>query len=286
MGLTLGTLTAGLIQAGASASLDGVNGLAGWRWMYIICSVITIPLGILGYFVLPGTPDQPNRIFMRQRDIDQSRDRLSRAGHQIRERFSLSVIKRVAVKWQFWAFLLLDIFFWNACINTSAGGYLLWLKSLNRYSTSRLNELGSIAPALGIFYTLFICFASDLVLGPAWAITLSHTWNIIGLVIQVIWTVPESALWFSFATMYSANAMSSVLYGWVNSELRSSPAERSFVLVLINAISQSTTAWTQLLVFPTVEAPRFTKGYSFVLANAICLILTAHVIHYFLRRSE
>lgn len=30
VGLTLGTLTAGLIQAGASASLDGVNGLAGW----------------------------------------------------------------------------------------------------------------------------------------------------------------------------------------------------------------------------------------------------------------
>lgn len=36
-GLSLGTLTAGLIQAGASARLDGVNGLAGWRWMYIIC---------------------------------------------------------------------------------------------------------------------------------------------------------------------------------------------------------------------------------------------------------
>lgn len=30
VGLTLGTLTAGLIQAGASSSLDGVNGLAGW----------------------------------------------------------------------------------------------------------------------------------------------------------------------------------------------------------------------------------------------------------------
>lgn len=30
VGLTLGTLTAGLIQAGASASLHGVNGLAGW----------------------------------------------------------------------------------------------------------------------------------------------------------------------------------------------------------------------------------------------------------------
>lgn len=30
VGLTLGTLTAGLIQAGASSSLHDVNGLAGW----------------------------------------------------------------------------------------------------------------------------------------------------------------------------------------------------------------------------------------------------------------
>lgn len=45
VGLTLGTLTAGLIQAGASSSLHGINGLAGWRWMYIICAIITIPIG-------------------------------------------------------------------------------------------------------------------------------------------------------------------------------------------------------------------------------------------------
>lgn len=45
VGLTLGTLTAGLIQAGASSSLHDINGLAGWRWMYIICAIITIPIG-------------------------------------------------------------------------------------------------------------------------------------------------------------------------------------------------------------------------------------------------
>ncbi|KAG8166066.1 hypothetical protein KVR01_004618 [Diaporthe batatas] len=286
VGLTLGTLTAGLIQAGASSSLHGINGLSGWRWMYIICAIITIPIGILGYFILPGTPDKPNKLFLKQSDIDLAAQRLKRAGHATTGKFQWRAIKQLATKWQFWALVWLDIFFWNGSINTSTGGFLLWIKSLNRYSTPKVNELGTISPALGIFYTLLICFASDLFLGPAWAITVAHIWNIIGLIILVVWKVPEPALWFAFATTYSAVAMSSVLYGWVNHQLRGSPAQRAFTLVLINAVSQSTTAWTPLLVFPTVEAPRFAKGYSFVLANAVCLIALAHVIRVLLERKE
>ncbi|KAL3465756.1 major facilitator superfamily domain-containing protein [Aspergillus heterothallicus] len=286
VGLTLGTLTASLIQAGTSARLDGVHGLAGWRWMYIICAVITIPIGILGYFILPGTPDRPNKLVINERDVQISKTRLQRAGHTFQGTWTRRSLANVLKNWKFWALLLLDIFFWNGSINTSTGGYLLWLRSLNRYSTSRLNELGAVSPALGIFYTLFICFASDLVLGPAWAITLAHVWNIIGLIILVVWNVPESALWFAFITTYSAVSMSSVLYGWVNEQLRYSPIERSITLIILNTVAQSTTAWTPLLVFKTVEGPRFTKGYSFVLGNAICLIALAHVIKYLIARQE
>lgn len=253
--------------------------------MYIICAIITIPIGILGFIILPGTPEMPNRILLKSSDIELAAQRLKRAGHSTTGKFHWRVLKQVATNWQFWALLWLDIFFWNGCINTSSGGFLLWIKSLDRYSTAKVNELGTIAPALGIFYTLFICFASDLLFGPAWAITVSYIWNIIGLVILVIWEVPESALWFAFATSYSSVAMSSVLYGWINTQLRGSPAERAFVLVLVNAVAQSTTAWTSVLVFPTVEAPRYTKGYSFVLANSICLVIMAHVINTLLKRK-
>ncbi|OAP60045.1 hypothetical protein AYL99_05047 [Fonsecaea erecta] len=286
VGLTLGTLTAALLQSAASDQLDGVDGLAGWRWMYIICALITIPVGFLGFFLLPGTPDIPNRLFLKDHDLALAKKRLLRTGHATSGKFTFATLKRVAGAWQVWAFLVLDIFFWNGSINTSSGGYLLWLKSLKRYSAGRLNQLGAISPALGIFYVLFICFSSDLLWGPAWAITVAHVWNSIGLIILVVWHVPESALWFAFMTTYSAVAMSSVLYGWVNTQLRYSPAERAFTLVLINTISQSTTAWTPLLVFKTVEAPRFIKGYPFVLGNAICLILFAHWISWYIKRRR
>lgn len=286
VGLSLGTLTAGLIQAGASSRLHGVRGLEGWRWMYIICAVITIPVGILGYFVLPGTPDQPNRRVLTQHDIDVGEQRLKRAGHQSHGKMKWRDLKKVILRPQFWGIILVDVLFWNSGIHGSSGSFLLWIKSLNRFSPARVNELGTIAPALGIFYTLFVCFASDLVLGPAWAITMAHTWNIIGLIILVVWRVPEAALWFAFSTIYSAYSMSSVFHGWVNAQLRASPAERSFTLVLINAISQSSTAWTPLLVFRTVEAPRFPKGFAFCLGCAIGLLVATHALHLYLKHRE
>ncbi|KAI9148329.1 transporter SEO1 [Paramyrothecium foliicola] len=286
VGLSLGTLTAGLIQSGASARLDGVHGLAGWRWMYIICAIITIPVGILGYFVIPGSPDQPNRRVLTQHDIDVGEARLKKAGHGSHGKFKLLDLKSVFQKPQFWGIIAIDVLFWNQGIHISAGTFLLWIKSLNRYSAAKVNELGVIAPGLGIFYTLFVCFASDLVIGPAWAITMAAGWNIIGLIILTIWDVPESALWFAFSTIYAANALSSVFHGWVNTQLRASPAQRSFTLVLINAISQSSTAWTPLLVFPTIEAPRFPKGFPFTLVSAILLVIATHILHCYLKRLD
>ncbi|KIL85013.1 hypothetical protein FAVG1_11884 [Fusarium avenaceum] len=286
VGLSLGTLTAGLIQAGASARLDGVHGLEGWRWMYIICSIITIPVGILGFLIIPGTPDQPNRRVLNQHDIDVGEQRLKRAGHKSHGKMQWVHLKKVLLSPQFWGIIAVDVLFWNAGTHSSSGSFLLWIKSLGRYSKAKVNELGTIAPALGIFYTLFVCFASDLVLGPAWAITVSTVWNALGLIILTIWNVPESALWFAYSTIYASVALSSVLHGWVNTQLRASPAERSFTLVLINAISQSTTAWTPLLVFPTVEGPRFPKGYAFALGCAIGLLIATHALHLWLKHRD
>ncbi|QSZ33430.1 hypothetical protein DSL72_004998 [Monilinia vaccinii-corymbosi] len=286
IGLPLGTLTAGMIQAGASSRLDGVNGLAGWRWMYIICATITIPIGILGYFVIPGTPDQPNRLALKPHDIDLSIARLKNAGHISHGKLKLSSLKGILLSLHVWIMAAVDILFWNANLHTTSGSYLLWIKSLKRYSPAKVNVLGAIAPGLGIFYILVISFTSDLITGPAWAITISHTWNIIGLIILVIWDVPESAKWFAFATMYSGAAMSSVLHGWVNTQLRSSPAERSFTLVLINTVAQSTILFTPILVFPTVEAPRYPKGFAFTLGSAILLIISTHLMKLYVRRKE
>jgi hypothetical protein len=119
---------------------------------------------------------------------------------------------------------------------------------------------------------LFINFSSDLWLGRTASIVLAHIVNITSMTILVVWNVPESAKWFAFNIYFFDIAMSSVLYGWANDILRHNKQQRAIALVVMNTAPTVIRAWIGLLVFKTVESPRFTKGYSFCLANSICLI--------------
>lgn len=66
--------------------------------MYIICSIVTNSIGLLGLFILPGTPYMPNRTFLSRTEIELAAERLKRAGHSIPEkfRFRWTIVKQLA----------------------------------------------------------------------------------------------------------------------------------------------------------------------------------------------
>ncbi|RMJ06738.1 hypothetical protein CDV36_013656 [Fusarium kuroshium] len=285
-GYGLGSMTSSLLASAATSNLHGVYGLAGWRWLYIICFVITIPVGIIGFFVLPGTVAQPNRWFLSKEEVEVARRRLERDGHKTSGKLKVHHIRRTLTSPRFWAVAFIDILWKNAGLYKTQGSYLLWIKSLGRYSASKVNQLGSIAPGLGIFWALLACFASDLLIGPVWAICFSSLWNSVCCLILTIWNVPEGALWFAFTTSFWANAMSTVFHGWVNNLLRDSPEERSFTLVLINTIAEATTAVIPLGVFKTIESPTFPKGYPFCFGCAVSVIVVTLALAWYEKRNQ
>ncbi|KAI6354925.1 hypothetical protein MCOR25_008411 [Pyricularia grisea] len=288
IGVNVGNMSAGLIAAGVTQNLQGFAGIAAWRWIYIISGVITFPVAIMGFFLLPGTVAKPNRWILADEDIETGKKRLERDGHVVAGKFNLAILPKILnpKNVRFWTVVLVNLLFWNAGIHKSTGGYLLWIKSLNRYNATEINQLGSIAPALGIAYTLMASFASDMFLGPMWTIIAASLFNATGLVILTIWDVPEGALWYAFSTMFWSSSISGVLGGWVNSLLRDSPSERSFTIIMVTIISQLTVAGTPLLTFSTVEGPRYPKGYAFCLGCALALIVVAYVVNLYMKREE
>jgi hypothetical protein len=82
-------------------------------------------------------------------------------------------------------------------------------------------------------------------------------------VILAIWYVPESAKWYAFYIGYFGITISSVIYGWLNDIMRHDPQERSIVLCWCNMFANQSTAWVGRLTYPTSQAPRYKRGFTY-----------------------
>lgn len=91
---------------------------------------------ILGYFILPGTPDKPNRIFLKQKDIDLAVQRLKRAGHATSGKFEWRVIRQLYFYRFSRAGTHLDVYFsyvLNSPSNTQVFKHTILLKAVHSF---------------------------------------------------------------------------------------------------------------------------------------------------------
>ncbi|SMN18761.1 similar to Saccharomyces cerevisiae YAL067C SEO1 Putative permease, member of the allantoate transporter subfamily of the major facilitator superfamily [Maudiozyma saulgeensis] len=289
LGQYIGILSAGGIQSAVFSSLDGVNGLAGWRWNFIIDAIISVVVGIIGFYSLPGDPYNCYSIFLTDDEIRLSRRRLkeNQTGKSDFNKnvFDLKLWKGIFSDWKIYILSLWNIFCWNDS-NVSSGAYLLWLKSLDRYSIPKVNKLSMITPGLGIVYLIVTGVLADKSHSRWFAIIFTQVFNIIGNSILAAWDVKEGAKWFGFMLQCFGWAMAPVLYSWQNDICRKDSQTRAITLVTMNILAQSSTAWISVLVWKTEEAPRYLKGFTFTACSAFCLSLWTFVVLYFYKRDE
>ena len=288
-GQMLGILTAGLLQAAAFQNLHLVNGLEGWRWMFIIDAIITLPIGIIGIFALPGVPGKCYSLFLTDEEIYLARKRLRDINMNIDNEsesfFTKKLWKDLLTDWKIYLFTFLNVLGWNNN-NATSGSYLLWLKSLKRFSVVKVNQLSTITPALGILWIWITCAGADQFQTRFGAIVFSQIFNFIGNLILAIWAVPEGAKWFAFMLQYFGWAMISVVYGWMADSTRSTPQQRAITTISLNMFGQASTAFTAVLVWKTSEAPRFLKGFSFAASCAFAIIPVSFIILVLYKREE
>lgn len=290
IGQYLGVLTSGLLQASIYNTLNLVNGLEGWRWMFIIDAIVSFAVGIIGFYCIPGTPQDCYSIFLTDEEIILARKRLkdNNTAYEVsaeKSFFDRAIWKKILTSWHIYVLSLWNIFCWNNNNGTS-GAYLLWIKSLKRYSVGKVNQLGAATPAVGILWLLLTGCYADLFHSRWQAIILSQVLNMTGNIILAVWNVPEGAKWFAFMLQYTGWAMAPVLYSWMNDICRSDPQYRAVVLVTMNILAQTSTAWISVLVWKTTEAPRYLKGFTFTACSAFCLSAWTFVVLYFYKRQE
>ncbi|CAG8971385.1 hypothetical protein HYALB_00006935 [Hymenoscyphus albidus] len=156
-----GYLMTGMIQ------LDGLHGLAGWQWLFLIDRAIGLPICIAGYFILPDVPEICKTFYFSAEELVFAKKRMELEGRKERAPYTRSKIIRILTSWRIWLLTLLYVCFNNSGIN-SQPVFAQYLKK-EKYSVEDINYYPTGARAVQIVTTFLHAWLSDNVLnGSRW----------------------------------------------------------------------------------------------------------------------
>ncbi|EXJ86549.1 hypothetical protein A1O3_03502 [Capronia epimyces CBS 606.96] len=282
----VGSMSSGYIQAGAYASLNGRLGIQGWRWLYIICFACTIPIALLGLLLLPSTPEHCNSKFLTAREIQLAQERMAAEHREPRQPFTLPKLMHILRGWHVWVLVGFAFFFSQADGVSSNSGLPLWLKA-EGYSVENINTITTVSPAVTIVASVVCGILADAYDGAkVWLIAITALLNIFAGIVLAIWNVPEGLKFFAFFLAGTADGIAAIIYAWANEICAHDAEERALVVSAMNTIGNTFGAWIPLLVWKTVQAPRYLIGYCWTIALDVCMLIMLVVLNQFWKREK
>lgn len=269
---SLGGMFSGFLQSAAYTNLAGKGGLSGWKWGFIIDGIFTVPIALIGFFLYPGSLDQARNVWwLKKSELKMARQRMIESGVKPATKLKLNIFKRVFLHWRvhyftaFWVLL-------NVVALPDGTGFDLWLKSRpDLYSIPDRENYPSIQSAVGIVVQFFCAGLSD-TFSPYIFLTFVQTFFVISYSSLIYWDIPLGYRWFCFMIIAFDGTDQAIISGQINRALRRDAEERAFVIAFSDAVSQAMSIWTNIVFFPTEQAPEFRNGYIASLTGALLML--------------
>ncbi|KAJ5110646.1 Pantothenate transporter liz1 [Penicillium argentinense] len=271
-----GTMFGGFIQTGIQSSMDGAHGISGWRWLFIIDGIITIPIAIFGFLLFPDTPSTTKAPYLTSEERAMAIARIPESGTE-KVRLNLTFVKRVFTSWYWYAFVMLWIIAGETESFSSNALLALYMKShpTNSYTVSQLNNYPTGVPAVGIISTLFWATLTDFMGGKRYLV--GYFIAITGIVTSALILTRFEDTAVVFGMYYWAGAVyacQATFFAWCNDAMRyQNDRFRSVVIASMNMGSNAVNAWWILLFYSADFAPRFTKGMWAMIGCSVALAI-------------
>ncbi|KAK9458945.1 major facilitator superfamily domain-containing protein [Lipomyces oligophaga] len=259
----IASMFSGYIQAGVHSSMDGLSGLAGWRWLFIIDGLIGMPIGLLGYYAVADFPVNSNVIWLSQQEKDFSIVRMHEVGRKPPQDLTLKRFLNIYKSWRPYAFLWPWVLF-SVCDTTSY--FNLWLKSLGIYSVEKINVIPTGGYALGLVSGYTYANLSDR-FRTRWPFLMFAVFAcFLGNLLLAIWDIPFGLKYFAFFCPNIGYPLWGLMLTWSAEIFQDNAELRGIAVATGSTISNAIQAWLPLLIFPTTEAPHYKIGYKFTTA--------------------
>ena len=150
VGIPLSGVLGGAISGGVMEGMDGLLGLRGWRWLFLVDGIPAVLLGLSAWFVLTDRPENASFLSPAEKQLVVDDMAADRAAHSHAPAGSIMEVLRSSKVW-----LMVVVYFTMAFLNTNQ----IWFPTLLRKSGA-----GSVTGAAWILAGVWVIVAGFVLL--------------------------------------------------------------------------------------------------------------------------
>lgn len=227
----------GYLQAGAYNGLDGKLGREGWQWLFIVCGIISLPVGVVGYFFNPDFPENTRAFYLTKEEAAFAQKRLVDDGYKPlgTSAWDRKKVLHIFSSWQFWV-LGVSYFFVQSSCPTQQPFFSLYLKATG-HSVYQRNVWPTGQYAVGVVTQIVAGMLSDspLLRGRRWqAISVMQGGTIFASIVLAIWDVPLGLKYFAYYVSYTSAGVPGLYYSWFPDLMPNDHEMRGFMTAFSN----------------------------------------------------
>ncbi|OQD91122.1 hypothetical protein PENANT_c001G09889 [Penicillium antarcticum] len=263
-------------------NLGGRGGFKGWQWLFIVDGIISLPVAISGFFILPDVPEISSPWYLSQEEVKLAQKRMKLEGRKDREPFMKSKLKKIFTSWHI--YLLIS----STYVSTTGPPEASLFSNNPVYTISQINSIPTTTPAVQVVTTLAYAWISDSILnGSRWPpIIFGACINIISYISLAVWDIPTGWKWTCYIISGAGYGLSGLLMAWAHEICSEDNEERSLVIGSMNEMAYVFQAWLPLVVWQQVDAPQYRKGFIAITVLSVLLIGTTLLIRNLHRRER
>lgn len=251
-GNILATAFAGLIAAGVFHGMDGLSGISGWQWLFILQGAVTFVIAIFGYFLLPDQPLQTRWLTPEERKLAYDRmekDTVDNSG----DTSTWAGLKQACSDPLVWIFALM------AHMHLAANGFKNFFPTVVEtlgFNTTVTLVLTCPPYLIAGASTILVSWSSGRMNERTWHITLSKAVAIIGFG-AACGTMSVVGRYISMVVFtIGTYAVNSLILGWTGSTCGQTKEKKAVAIGIVTTVMNASFIWTPYL-WPKDDAPRY-----------------------------
>ncbi|KAL4952501.1 major facilitator superfamily domain-containing protein [Aspergillus filifer] len=255
----------GLLAGVITDNMEGVAGLPGWRWLFILEGLASITAAIIIYFLMPNYPSTSKR-FLTEEESILACNRLAVDGIALTQGSGAAKIphwealKMTVSDWRVWA----QCFLFVLVTGSQTMQYFIptlvesfgWTGSEGQYHTIP-------AYMAALIYVVTSCYLADRYKAKwQFICLLSFIGTVLFIAVATIPAHQKTGQYvltiFAFGTIYGCSPL---VKTWVSDVIPQPAAKRAVAIALINAIGNASSIYSSWL-WPDEDAPRYVAGFA------------------------